>query len=234
MLRQLDELATAGGRARSLYLPPGSPSAEAEKMLASELEPPPVEPVLTAISKSATGAVLFWGELHRYLVCPPFPVVEKRDAAGYDVEPLRRLLLWDCTIALILVRLGAYAIGVFQGEKLVSRKVGTGNIHQRHRQGGSSAHRFERHREKQIEYFFTRICTHVQEHLAPYLPQLDYVVYGGNRFTVLLLRKQCHFLNRVDDRTLGLLLNIRQPRQATLEMAIGEVYSSKVIQWRET
>ena len=233
MLQRLDVLATASGAAWSLYLPRGSPTLEVETILRRELEPQQLEDAVTAISKSATGAVLFWGDRNKYLIQPPFPLGTRYFATDYDVQPLRALLSRDLTIAVILVRLGDYAIGVFHGEKLISSKVGTGNVHQRHRQGGSSAHRFERHRDKQIEYFFTRICTHAQEHLTPVARQLDYLVYGGTRFTVLELRKQCHFLQAFDVRTLDLLLNVRQPRQATLEAAIGDVWSSKVTEWRE-
>jgi len=184
------------------------------------------------VTNSTTVAVLFWGEQHRYLVLPPFPITEKRVFWGYDVEPLRSLLQREFIIALILVRLGTYAIGVFQGEKLLSSKVGTGLVHSRHKKGGTSQHRFERHREKQIEDFFKRICTHAREHLEPHIQQLDYVVYGGTRNTLLSLRKQCQFLQQVDKRALGLLLNIRQPRQATLEAAIGKAWSSKVTRWQ--
>jgi hypothetical protein len=60
-------------------------------------------------------------------------------------------------------------------------------VHSRHRQGGSSAHRFERHREKQIESFFTRVCGHAQEHLEPYLKQLDHVIYGWIFFSIVMV-----------------------------------------------
>ena len=233
MLHRLDVMAKAPGAAWSLYLPPESPTLELNTLLRHELEPQQLGDTITAISKSTTGAVLFWGDRHKYLVQPPFPLSTRYYATGYDVAPLRTLLSRDLTIAVILVRLGDYAIGVFHGEKWLSSKVGTGNIHQRHRQGGSSAHRFERHRDKQIEYFFTRICTHAQEHLTPVARQLDYLVYGGTKFTVLELRQQCHFLQTFDTRTLGYLLNVRQPRQATLEAAIGDVWSSKITEWRE-
>ena len=136
-------------------------------------------------------------------------------------------------MGLVLVRMGAYGIGVVQGEKLLSSKVGTGLVHARHRQGGSSSHRFERHREKQMETFFTRVCGHAREQLEPYARQLEYVIYGGTRETLLDFRKQCHFLHQFDNRTLDLLLNIREPKQSGLQEAIQEAWSSRVIQWNE-
>lgn len=234
LLRLLEEIEAAPGPAASLYLPPGSPRPDVEKTLAAALKPEEPPPGLAeAIARSTTGAALFWGEPHRCLVLPPFPIIYSRVFTGYDVEPLRALLKQELTLALVLVRLGAYALGVFHGERLLSSKVGTGNVHARHRQGGSSAHRFERHREKQMEYFFERLCGHAREHIEPYLQQIAYVLYGGERFTVAALQKQCPFLQRLEGRTLERLLNVREPKQAALESAIADAWSSGVVEWGE-
>jgi peptide subunit release factor 1 (eRF1) len=236
-LRLLDEIEAAEGQATSLYIPHDLAASEVEKTLKAPLGLGAAEvlpDIAEAVGRSKTGTVILWGEQGKYLVLPPFPLKEKLFASGYDVEPLRALLQQDLTVALILLRLGAYAVGVFQGEKLMSSKVGTGLVHSRHKKGGSSAHRFERHREKQIEYFFTRVCNHVEEHLEPYLQQLDYVIYGGERHTLLSFRKQCHFLQQLDERTLGTLLNVREPKQTALEAAITQVWSSELIQWEES
>lgn len=236
MLRLLDELEASEGRATSLYLSHDLPLPEVEKALRAPLGPGTEEalPEITAAATSSkTGAVIFWGEQNKYLMLPPFPVKERLFSSGYDVEQLRSILQQELTVALILLRLGVYAVGVFQGEKLMSSKVGTGLVHSRHRQGGSSAHRFERHRKKQIESFFTRVCTHVQENLEPYAKQLSYVIYGGERHTLLSFRKQCEFLQQFNDRTMAKLLNVREPKQAALEVAISQAWSSEVIEWKE-
>ncbi len=236
MLLLLDEFEAAEGQATSLYLPQDSLPAENEKALKNAVGSY-TEELLTDIDKalasSKTGAVLFWGTENKYLVLPPFPIKDKLFASGYNVEPLQSMLQHDLLLGLILVRLGAYAIGVFQGEKLVSSKVGTGLVHSRHSKGGSSARRFERHREKQIEYFFERVCGHVREHLEPHLGQIEYLIYGGERHTLLSFRKQCRFLQKFDDCMLSSLLNVREPKQATLEAAISQAWSSEVIRWQE-
>jgi peptide subunit release factor 1 (eRF1) len=235
MLHLLCELEGAADSAASIYVLPGSPIPGIEKTLGTTLGLNNIPPDFAkTIARSSTGAALFWGEQHKYLVLPPFPIARERVSNGYDVEPLRSLLQRELMIALILIRLGAYAIGVFQGERMVSSKVGTGLVHSRHKKGGSSQHRFERHREKQIEYLFERICTHVREHLEPYIEELDYVLYGSERSTVLSFRKRCQFLKLLDARTLERLLNIRQPRQATLEAGIREAWCSEVIQYHHT
>lgn len=184
-----------------------------------------------AISRSRTGAALFWGDSNRTLVLPPFPISQQGIYTSYYVAPLRQLLEQDLTVALLLLRLGSFAVGVARGEKLLSSKVGTGLVHARHRQGGSSSRRFERHREKQMEAFFTRVCGHARERIEPCIGQLDYLVYGGERYTILEFRKQCHFLGQLDDRTMERLLSTRAPRQPALEAAVRELWSSELIRW---
>jgi len=228
----LHDLERAEDSATSIYFSPGSSVAEIEVSLRSESGPIDMPIGLAeAITRSSTGAALFWGEQHKYLVLPPFPISAEGTTKGYHIEPLRSLLQKEFTIALVLVRLGAYAIGVFQGERLLCSKVGTGLVHSRHRKGGSSAHRFERHRQKQMEVFFSRICNRVREQVEPYVSRLDYAIYGGERNTVNSFRKQCRFLKLVDNCTVEHLLNIREPRQATLEAAIGDAWSSTLMQW---
>jgi peptide subunit release factor 1 (eRF1) len=234
MLGFLDELALTEGKAISVYLPQGTLQARVENLLgrvfAATVIPPGVAEV---IAGSGMGAALFWSPLQTYLVLPPFPIVEEYITDGYNVGPLRSLLSQDFLIALVLVRLGAYSIGIYRGTELIYSKTGTGLVHPRHKKGGSSQARFARHREKQIEQFLARVCGHVQEHIEPHARSLDYLVYGGARTTILSLRKRCPFLSRFDDRILQMLLDIPEPRQAVLEKAIVTVWSSDVIEWCE-
>jgi hypothetical protein len=234
MLGFLNELEAATSVARSLYLPPGLPPSELEDLLKQALETQATPEALTKLAvSSATGAVIFWGPSRRYLVLPPFPITEKHFAHGYDVEPLRSLLKHDFRVALILVRLGAYAVGLCQGESLVTSKVGTGLVHGRHKKGGSSQQRFQRHREKQIEFFLDRVCVHAREQLEPQARTVDYMVYGGAWTTILSLRKHCSFLEQLDNRTLSPLLDIPEPRKAVLETAIGRAWSTSLAEWHD-
>ncbi len=234
MIALLKELHDANASAKTFYLPAGLPDSCLEGTFFNLHTDDKTEPELTnSVTKSKTGAILLWGATHRYLILPPFPVTETLAFNGYHVEPLLSQLGKELIIALILVRLGESTVGVFQGEKRLTSKVGTGLVHSRHRQGGSSSQRFERHRQKQMEMFFERVCGHAREHLEPYVKQMDYVVYGGERKTLQLFRKQCNFLRAFDDRVSPRRLNVRKPRQATLEEAITEVWSSTLIEWGE-
>jgi peptide subunit release factor 1 (eRF1) len=234
MLRLLDMIETGIGPAASIYVPRGLSVSEVVKTLAVVPDAGQVSPDIAAEAvKSTTGTVLFWGEQQKYMIVPPFPVVEKMVSPGYDVEGLRHMLQQDRTIALVLVRLGSYAVGVFQNSTLLSSKVGTGLIHSRHKKGGSSQRRFERRRETQMHEFFKRVCQRAQEKIEPYIQQIDFVRYGGEHGTVRSFRQQCRFLDALQDRTLEVLLNVREPRQATLEKAIDDAWSSRVVQWKE-
>ncbi len=234
MLHLLELVESGTGPATTIYIPRGLSVSGVEKTLAIVPDTGEVSPDIAAEAvKSTTGAVLFWGEQQKYMVLPPFPVAEKMVSPGYDVEGLRDMLQRDLVIALVLVRLGSYAVGVFQNSRLLSSKVGTGLIHSRHRKGGSSQRRFERHRDAQMHAFFSRVCLRAQEKMEPYLEQIDFVRYGGEQGTVHSFRRQCRFMEALQDRTLEALLNVREPRQATLEKAIDDVWSSRVVQWKE-
>ena len=235
MLGLLAELETADGRAMTLYLSPELPPPDIDTLL-NQMPAAQIiaSDIVTLAGNSKTGAVLFWGPLRKCLVLPPFPLTEKHIAPGYNVEPLRSLLKRSFGIAFILVRLGAYAIGVCQGEKLIVSKTGTGLIHARHKKGGSSQRRFERHREKQLYYFLKRVCGHAQQQLEPYASTLDYLVYGGSRTAILSLQKQCPFLQQFKERTLPPLLNIPGPGRAVIETAIGDAWTSDVTEWYDS
>lgn len=223
-----------GDEACSLYLPPHLPATEIDNIFK---EIPAQQDILMQlvklVSNSKTGAVIFWSNEHKCLLLPPFPISEKHLTHSNATEQLRSLLGYDYTIALVLVRLGSYAIGVCRGEKLVNSKVGTGLIHGRHKKGGSSTHRFERHRDKQIESFLTRVCQHAREQLEPHDKVLDYVVYGGSRTTIQLLYKQCAYISKLDTPALPPLFDIPKPRQAVLETAVSRVWSSTIVEWQE-
>jgi peptide subunit release factor 1 (eRF1) len=234
MLDFLDELALTENKAISLYVPQGTTQDRVESLLGKVFAAGVVPPgVAEATAGSAMGAAFFWSPTQTYLVLPPFPIAEEYMTSGYDVGPLRSLLSRDYLIALVLVRLGAYSIGICRGTELIDSKTGTGLVHARHKKGGSSQARFARHREKQIEQFLIRVCGHAREHIEPHARSLDYLVYGGARTTILLLRKRCPFLNQFDDRILRMLLDIPDPRQAVLEKAVGAVWSTDVIEWCE-
>jgi hypothetical protein len=234
MLGFLDKLASTEGEAISVYSPPGIAPDSVETLLKKVLGPVDIPPAIAEImAGSGMGAAFFWSPSQMYLVLPPFAIAEEYITDGYDVGPLRSLLSQDFLIALVLVRLGAYSLGICRGTKIIDSKTGTGLVHARHKKGGSSQARFARHREKQIEEFLARVCGHVRENIESHARSLDYLVYGGARTTILSLRKRCPFLHQFDDRIMRMLVDIPEPRKAVLEKAIATVWSTDVIEWCE-
>jgi hypothetical protein len=231
-LRDLDGV--PGGKAGAFCLPPHLPEAETQGVCRLGDIPSDVHPhLIKTAAGSRTGCYVFWSAHQKCMVVPPFPTTAKQVTHPADLAQIRSQMENDLVIALVLVRLGAFALGVCEGEKLIASKVGTGLVHGRHRQGGSSAHRFERHRDKQIEYFMTRVCEHAHEIIEPYVKRLDYIVYGGARETILQLQKDCPLLTRLTAPVLPPLLDIPDPRQAVLEKAVTRVWSSTVMEWTE-
>jgi hypothetical protein len=235
MLDFLSKLAGAADENfHTLYLPFRTPDTALDDLpeaLAASLDV--LNEIRKIVSGSEMGGVIFWSDQQKYLVIPPFPISEKNIIASLDTGPLKSMLGKEYTIGLVLVRLGSYAIGVCRGEKLITSKVGTGLVHGRHRQGGSSSHRFERHRDKQIETFLIRVCGHAREQLEPYVKSMDYMVYGGARTTILLAQKYCPFLMKIDKPVLPPLLDIPEPRLPVLETSVGRVWSSRIFEWQD-
>jgi len=233
MLEFLDEVEqTPDPGAISVYIPPGFTALEIEDLMQKGGARSVPDELSHLASSSKTGAVLFCGDMRKCLVLPSFPLSEKNTFGGYVAEPLRLLLKSDFMIGLVLVHLGSYAVGICQGEKLISSKVGTGLVHGRHKKGGSSQQRFQRRRENQVREFLDRVCLHTREQLEPQAQLVNYIAYGGPRQTVLLLQKRCPFLQSFEDRILP-LLDVPLPRQRVLETAMGHIWSSCIIDWQE-
>lgn len=233
MLGFLDEIEqTPDPGAISVYIPPGFSAPEIEDLLQKGGARSVPDELSQLASSSKNGAVLFCGDMRKCLVLPPFPLSEKTTFGGYVAEPFRLLLTIDFMIGLVLVHLGSYAVGICQGEKLISSKVGTGLVHGRHKKGGSSQQRFQRRRENQVREFLDRVCLHTREQLEPHAQLVNYIAYGGPRQTVLLLQKRCPFLQSFEDRVLP-LLDVPSLRQKVLETAMGRIWSSCIIDWQE-
>ncbi len=188
--------------------------------------------MIELVTGSRTGTVIYWGPTRKFLIRPPFPLKEQFVAPGCDTGPLRSLLEQHYTVALLLVRLGSFAIGVWEKDKLLASKTGTGLVHGRHRKGGSSQRRFERRREKQVDVFLERVCGHAREQLGPHTENIDFFAYGGAWNTIATLQNECPFLRKFEDRLLPPLLDISNPRRSVLEAAIADVMSSRVTEWR--
>ncbi|HLZ72363.1 MAG TPA: Vms1/Ankzf1 family peptidyl-tRNA hydrolase [Dehalococcoidia bacterium] len=212
LLRLLDAIDSAAGEiALTAALLPGEPLPPAVAAV-------PHAALLEAYRQRAeSGAVLFLGERRGRLVVPPYPLRASFCEPGGRTAPLRDLLASAPRIAAVLLRLGGWAIGVYDGETLVQSRNDTRFVKNRHRKGGQSQRRFDRIREKQVHELFGGLCAAAEAQLAPWLGRLDYLAYGGDRHTVQAALKECRFLRDLPCSVLPRFLSVPEPRHETLE-----------------
>jgi hypothetical protein len=136
----------------------------------------------------------------------PFPPL-----AGGRLDDLVAHAARDRTVGVVLVRLGGFAAGVFEGDRLVGSKVGSRLVHPRHKAGGWSQQRFARRREQQSARAYAAAADVAARILLPDLDRLEALVVGGDRRAVesaladsrlerLLPLRSDRFLNVPDPR----------------------------------
>jgi hypothetical protein len=151
-----------------------------------------------------------------------------RHEGTYDevrVAPLLEELARDHVVSVLLVRLGGYAVGVFEGERLVVSKVGSRFVKGRHRKGGSSANRFRRRREEQAKALYEEAAAVAAEVLAR---PTEFAALGGDRRAVdatLQARPQLAWLRQ---RAIDRFFAVPEPRQRTLERLPYDLYAVEI------
>jgi Actinobacteria/chloroflexi VLRF1 release factor len=110
---------------------------------------------------------------------PPLPVAPAAHYGGLVDHAMA-----DRRVGVLLVRLGGYAAGVFDGTRLVASKVGARPVHGRSAAGGRSQHRFARRREGQARLALAAAADAAAAVLAPAAADLDAVMLGGDRRAV--------------------------------------------------
>ena len=128
------------------------------------------------------GRVTFLGADGAAVDCdPPFPPLPTGVHDGFAPGPLLEHVRRERVVGVVLVRLGGHAAGVFAGRRLVASKVGSRNVHGRHRKGGSSQRRFERRREGQARVALDAAATTAAGVLTPHRRDIEAIVLGGDR-----------------------------------------------------
>jgi hypothetical protein len=165
----------------------------------------------TTESTSAAVVVVAAADGARAEVEVPFPPLDGDGAAALvaHATAARR-------VGVLLVRLGGYAVGVFDGERLVTSKVGSRQVHGRSAAGGQSQQRFARRREGQARVALQAAADTAARVLAPHAGSLDAVVVGGERTAVEAVLADRR-LQALRSRVSGRLLDVPDPRRAVLE-----------------
>ncbi len=181
-----------------------------------------------AVPESPTGVVGLHDGSRALLIAPPFPVAQSQLIAQWAPEPLLALLNQELTVGVVLLRLGRYSVAVYQGHQLAVSKTNARYVKGKHHAGGWSQKRFERIRQGQMRKIYEETCREVAKRFEPYAGSLDYVVLGGDRFTLDGFLKICPYLGGLNGITQARRLNVRDPKRDTLEHVGQLLWESRI------
>jgi hypothetical protein len=121
-------------------------------------------------------------------------------------------------VGVLLVRLGGYAVGVFDGETLITSKVGSRQVHGRNSNGGWSQQRYARRRDNQVRDALEETADVAARLLAGNAgpaQSLDGFVTGGDRAAIaaVLVDPRLQHLSRVTEPR---ILDVPDPKLAVL------------------
>jgi hypothetical protein len=164
------------------------------------------------------------------VVRPPFGLAHSGEYKGVVLEPLFGALAADHVVAALLVRLGGYAVGVFEGEKLVASKVGSRFVKGRHKKGGSSQARFRRRREEQARALIEAAAETAVSVLEPWRDRVEFVALGGDRSAVDAVVASRPELAWLSERALPRFFTVGDPRKRDLVRLPYELYAGEVVE----
>jgi peptide subunit release factor 1 (eRF1) len=173
----------------------------------------------------AEGAARIEAPHETITVRPPFGLAHARVYERVELGPLFEALAEDHVVAALLVRLGGYAVGVFEGERLVASKVGSRFVKGRHKKGGSSANRFRRRREEQERALLDAAAETAARVIDPYRASIEHVALGGDRAAAEQVAERLPWLA---EKRLERFFTVPDPRQRELERLPYELYAAEL------
>jgi VLRF1 release factor-like protein len=160
---------------------------------------------------------------------PPFPpLTETGLHEGFVPEPLVKDVERERVVGVLLVRLGGYAAGVFEGDRLMASRVGARQVHGRSAAGGRSQLRFARRRELQGRRALEAAAENAVRVLLPELDRLEAVVLGGDRRAIDALRQDLRLAPLFAVAT-DRFLAVPEPRLAVLRTTPATFQAVRVL-----
>ena len=163
-------------------------------------------------------------------VTPPFGLEHEGEYDVVRTGPLLDALDVAPRVAVLLVRMGGYAVGVLEGERLVASKVGTRFVKGRHKKGGSSANRFRRRRGEQERELVDAAASEAARVLGPWEGKVDRVALGGDRSAVSRVLESRPDLAWLQQLALERFFDVPEPRLRVLEALPYQLYAAKVVE----
>jgi predicted RNA methylase len=176
----------------------------------------------------ADGAVRIELPDETIVVRPPFGLPHEHEYDTVRLGPLLEALEEDHVVAVLLVRLGGYAVGVFEGERLVASKVGTRFVKNRHKKGGSSSNRFRRRRDEQARALIEEAAEVAVRVLEPLRGRVEFVALGGDRAAINEVLAASPRLDWLAKRRIPRFFTVPEPRSRELERLPYALYSAEV------
>lgn len=163
----------------------------------------------TAGADTVAGEAVDGSALHIEVPFPPL-------GAGRLPDALVQHALARRQVGVLLVRLGGWAAGVFDGERLTSSKVDSRQVQGRTAAGGWSQQRFARRRAGQARVALADAISVAERVLLPVAATLDGVVIGGDR-TALRTVLAADSLAPLQPLIASRVLDVPDPRLRVLE-----------------
>ena len=163
-------------------------------------------------------------------VTPPFGLDHEGDYDVVRTAALLDALEVEPRVAVLLVRMGGYAVGVFEGERLAASKVGTRFVKGRHKKGGSSANRFRRRRGEQERELVDAAAAEAVRVLEPWRGRVAHVALGGDRLAVSRVLASRAELDWLEPLALERFFDVPEPRLRVLEALPYQLYAAKVVE----
>jgi hypothetical protein len=176
----------------------------------------------------ANGAVRIETAGELVIVRPPFGLPHEGEYEDVRLEPLFDALAADHLVAALLVRLRGYAVGVFDGERLVASKVGARFVKGKHKKGGSSSGRFRRRRDEQARALIEEAADVAAAVLDPWREQAKFAALGGDRVAVNRVLAANPDLAWLSKRAVPRFFTVPDPRQAVLERLPYDLYAAEL------
>ena len=163
-------------------------------------------------------------------VTPPFGLDHEGEYDVVRAGPLLDALAVEPRVAVLLVRMGGYALGVLEGERLVASKVGTRFVKGRHKKGGSSSNRFRRRRGEQERELVDAAAAEAARVLEPWRGRVEHVALGGDRSAVTRVLASRADLAWLEPLALERFFDVPEPRLRVLEALPYQLYAAKVVE----
>jgi hypothetical protein len=160
-------------------------------------------------------------------VRPPFGLTHEGEYQVVQLEPLFDALAGNHLVAVLLVRLGGYAAGVFDGERLVASKVGSRFVKGQHKKGGSSSSRFRRRRDEQARALIEEAAEVAARALEPWRDRAEFTALGGDRAAIDHVLATSPELGWLAEKAVARFFAVPDPRQAVLERLPYDLYSAE-------